>query len=38
MLQFNKVHGGKGEFDNFMLWTKPEERELTLDEAMEQWV
>jgi len=38
MLQFNKTHGGKGQLDDFMLWTKPEERELTLEEAMEQWV
>lgn len=38
MLQLSALHGGKRQIDDFMLWTKPEERQLTLEEAMEQWV
>ncbi|MCB5226199.1 hypothetical protein JAO78_005155 [Alishewanella sp. 16-MA] len=38
MLQLSALHGGKRQLDDFMLWTKPEERELSLDEAMQQWV
>lgn len=38
MLQFSKAHGGKGTFDDFMLWTTPPVTEISLEEAMSKWV
>ncbi|WP_422652877.1 phage tail assembly protein T [Arsukibacterium sp. UBA3155] len=38
MFQLSKLHGGKGQVDDFMIWTKPDEQEISLEQALEKWV